>query len=310
MKNSLSSNGLSMSQSQSISNLCNQEVLEIDRQLGSYNNFSRRIALDGQWGQWQTITKARKIPDTLVESLEKKAKLTACQAFLMENIKAKDKLLKSLRNEDFIYDGMIPILDTSSIKMIDFIDEVNEDWGWQQLSIREVNEFFEEEAKAAQFGQFIHKGSNLDSLRQELAVIPDIEWMELKKGEQTPVEITVHHNSEELLKLHNDLAKIHREANQRVNYYKAKVKNLVSDENARIQKENSNIERDYEDKVAPLREKWNSAMIACRSDKTVKEKEFNSKKEMKIKEAAQLAIEVDTRFQSVIDQFVVKKEVK
>jgi hypothetical protein len=307
MKNSLSSKGLSMSQAQSISNLCNQEVLEIDRQLGSYNNFSKTVVIEGNE---QIITKARMIPSTLIESLEKKAKLTACQAFLMENIKSKDKLLKDLRNEEFVYYEIIPVLNTSSVKIVDFINQVNEDWGWNQLTITEVNEFFEAEAKAAQFGQFIHKGSNLDSLRHELATIPDIEWMELKKDEKTPVQITIHHTSEGLLKLHNELAKIHREANQRVNYYKAKVKNLVSDENARIQKENSNIERDYENRAFPLREIYNSAMITYRSNKTVKQKEFNSKKELRIKEAAQLAIAVDSRFQIVINQFLVKKEVK
>jgi hypothetical protein len=48
--------------------------------------------------------------------------------------------------------------------------------------------------------------------------------MNIKDGEKTPVEIKIHHNSEDLLKIHEELAALHRQYEQRVNYFKAKVK--------------------------------------------------------------------------------------
>ena len=45
MKNSLSSKGLSMSQAQSISNLCNQRSKEITNKLGDINNISKHLTI-------------------------------------------------------------------------------------------------------------------------------------------------------------------------------------------------------------------------------------------------------------------------
>jgi hypothetical protein len=46
-KNNLSKNGLSMTQAQSISNLCNQKAIEIHNSLRGINNASKSIVIGG-----------------------------------------------------------------------------------------------------------------------------------------------------------------------------------------------------------------------------------------------------------------------
>ena len=91
---------------------------------------------------------------------------------------------------------------------------------------------------------------------------------------------------------------------QRVNYFKAKVKNLVSDENARIQKENADKSAEFLALEKTLNEEYKTALDAYNGEKIRLTQEFNADREMAIKGAAALRINVDPRFQHVIDLFI------
>jgi len=300
-KNSLSpNNGLSLSQAQSISNLCHQRALEISNKLASVNNASKSVEVDGK----EHITvKGRELPTDVVDLLKMKAKLHACQGFLMENIKAKDTMLLEAKKMQ---------ADLSVIKYPDdwksedpkILSQVGEEWGWEQLSVAEVNEYTEAEAYASHIGQFIHDGSILDTLREELPNIPDIEWMTIKDGVKSPVKINIHHTPERLLNVHEELAAIHRGFEQKVNYFKAKVKNLVTEENARIAKINADAQNESE-KINKTR--YNEYQVAfakvTEEIKTLKS-EFEKTRQDRIREIASMRIQVDPRFQETINDFL------
>ena len=81
-----------------ICNLCNQRSRDIGAALSGINNVSKQLIVDGI----QYIETAGKpIPANVVELLSEKARLHATQAFLMENIKAKDSLIKELQRKSF-----------------------------------------------------------------------------------------------------------------------------------------------------------------------------------------------------------------
>jgi hypothetical protein len=300
-KNSLSpNNGLSLSQAQSISNLCHQRALEISNKLASVNNASKSVEVDGK----EHITvKGRELPIDVVDLLKMKAKFHACQGFLMENIKAKDAMLLEAKKMQ---------ADLSVIKYPDdwkseepkILSQVGEEWGWAQLSVAEVNEYTEAEAYASHIGQFIHDGSILDTLREELPNIPDIEWMTIKDGVKSPVKINIHHTPERLLNVHEELAAIHRGFEQKVNYFKAKVKNLVTEENARIAKINADAQNESE-KINKTR--YNEYQVAfakvTEEIKTLKS-EFEKTRQDRIREIASMRIQVDPRFQETINEFL------
>jgi hypothetical protein len=304
MKHSLATTGLSLSQAQSVSNLCNQRVRDIKDRLSIINNASKTVTVNGKT---YTQQPANPIPTDIVALLQEKARLSATQAFLMENIRAKDAMLKVTRNMEFDYTNQVAFPERAELKYNNQIDQVDESWGWDQLSVAEYNEYLEAEAYASHIGQFIHRGGELDALRIELPNMKSLEWITVKEGEKTPVEVHCHHTPASLAQIHEELAAMHREFEQRVNYFKAKVKNLVTAENARIARANADematatahnntVWAEFE----TLKEQWYAAEKKAKF-------EFQEQLEKQINDIASWRISVPERFQPVIDMFIAKE---
>lgn len=296
----LSTKGLSMSQAQSISNLCNQNAMEIQRELDSYNNCGKSINVAGQVYDLQ---EGIPIPGDILEKLKNKGDLHACQAFLMEAVKGKESEIDRIRKS---FPDLSHLVKPEQILIDDYEILYNEEeaWGWKQLSDSEYSEYLQAESMASHLGQFIHKTGKLTQLRKELPNTPSIEWFEVETGKKTPVKVTKHHLSPVLMGIHEDIAEQHRVYEQRVNYYKAKVKNLVSDENARIQRVNADKAAEFLKLEKEVHEIHQLAMDAYNGEVLRLTMEFNSQRELDIKSAAALRINVDPRFQAVIDMFI------
>ncbi|MCK9445648.1 hypothetical protein M0Q50_02005 [bacterium] len=302
-----SKTGLSLSQAQSVSNLCNQKAFEIDNIISSINNTSATITIGDKD---IIIQESISMPTDIIELLKKKSKLHACQAFLMESIKEKDFLLKNIKTKQLILDEkqMPDYIEYPDYIECENIPSVDENWGKKQLTDAEFNEFLESEAYSAHIGQFIHKNGKLDILRKELPNIKGLDWFEVEVGKKTPVIITKHHTPEQLYELHEKLANIHREHEQRVNYFKAKIKNLVTEENAKIARENSdNIEkiRLENDK---LRTEYNDKIAKLNIEIQLLKSKFEEKRQEEIKDIVNLRINVDPRFQSIVDELLIKEK--
>lgn len=311
-KNSLAKSGLSLSQAQSISNLCNQRALEIGAMLNGVNNYSKTVEVNNGTGTIKTYTTVvgKQLPINVVALLNEKASLHACQAFLMENIKAKDNALKVAKSETADL-GDLEAPDKPKVynPAINQLAEVNsadgKEWGWEQLTASELNEFLEAEAYAAHIGQFIHEGGPLDRLRKELGKgISPIDWMIIQDGIKTPVEVTTHHTSEELLAVYEELAEIHRKKEARCNCFKAKVKNLTTAENARIANINADAQADAENKNNIEQSTYDTAFKAYSERVKTISAVFEKARQANIKEIAAMRIEVDERFQPVVDIFL------
>jgi hypothetical protein len=251
-----------------------------------------------------TETPGKKMPSDVIDLLNEKARLHATQSFLMENIKAKDEALNEIRNKQFEYKVEAPAPVRGKLEMVDLQELVDEDWGWNQLSTTEYNEYLESEAFASHIGQFIHKGGKLDSLRSELPTIKTLEWIEVEAGKKTPLSVTIHHTQEELGTLHEKLAEIHRKHEQRVNYFKAKVKNMVTSENARIAKENANAEAVCNEKNQKVIDVFNKEREEWQANYRKSSHLFEEERQKEIEAVAALRIAVDPRFQPVIDMFL------
>lgn len=298
-KHSLSTKGLSLSQAQSISNLCNQRATDIAAELNGINNVQKELTI-GEHTYIETVGKP--VPSNLTELLLEKSKLHATQAFLMENIKAKDALIREAR-----YRGMDVSLsapDRPKLEEFESLDEVDESFGWSQLTSNEINEYTEAEAYAAHIGQFIHKHGPLDSLRKELPSIKTLEWIEVEHGKKTPLMVTIHHTNEQLLGIHNELAAKHRQYEQRVNYFKAKVKDLTTAENARIARYNADGFAKINATNDVLNSQYQKEYAAYNAELTRLRQEIEFKRQNEISEIASLRINVDARFQDVVDTYL------
>lgn len=299
MKHALSSKGLSLSQAQSISNLCNQRSRDIQSNISVINNAEKILKFEGADLVSQT---GNPMPTNIVELLTEKSRLHATQAFLMENIKAKEELLANERRASLRFEKESP--NSPDFEYAEELDHVSESWGWDQLTTSQWEEYLEAEAYASHIGQFIHKGGKLDELRKELPTMELLEWAEIETGKKTPVQVEKHHTLSGLSAIHEELSMLHRGYEQRVNYFKAMVKNAVTVENARRERVNADeaarvnqindvLKSDYD----TLRREWIEARKQA-------EFAFNEAKQKEIARIAALRIEVPSRFQPVIDEFL------
>jgi hypothetical protein len=298
-KHSLHTNGLSLSQAQSISNLCFQRTQDIESELFNLNNVEKTLKIGAET---YVETSGKPIPSNIIELIKEKATLHATQAFLMENIKMKDTLLKEEKTKKFNSPLLYP--DYPSLNEVEEKELVDESWGWGQLSVIELNEYYEAEAYASHIGQFIHKNSVLDKLRKELPTLKTLEWITVKDGEKTPLKVKIHHTQEQLLGIHNELASLHRKYEQKVNYYKAKVKNLVTQENAHIAKENADEYNRINAINKILLDEYQNNVKDIDAQNLKLKQVFEQERQGNIKNIASLRINVDSRFQSVIDLFL------
>ena len=235
-KHSLGATGLSLSSAQSVSNQCNQRALDIDRILNSINTCKKVVKLAD--GSEYPIQQANPVPGDIIALLEEKGELFGCVAFLRENMEIKDQMLKTARmirpDSSHIAKPVHPDFHEALL-----LPQVKEEWGWEQLTTNEMNEFYHVEAQAAHIGKFIHKGSILEKLRVETSKLVGLEWMEVTVGTKQPVIVTPSNTPEELANTYTELAGMHRKYEAKTNYYKAKVNNLVTSENARIAQVNA-----------------------------------------------------------------------
>jgi hypothetical protein len=299
MKNSLASKGLSMSQAASISNLCNQRAKEISTKLDNINNVEKTLSIGTET---YIETQGNPIPENVVQLLQAKARYSATQAFLMENIKAKDELINEIKREHFIYDVEAPIRPTTISETLPL--EVDEDFGWDTLTAAEYNEYLEAEAYASHIGQFIHKRGTLDRLRAELPTIKTLEFMEIEVGKKTPLKVSIHHTPEQLLSIHEELAALHRGYEQKVNYFKSKVKNTVTATNAAVQKSRGDIQARVNQENLEAANAYKLAYEQWTADQRKAQHEFEEKRQGRIQEAVNLKINVAERFQGVVDEFL------
>jgi hypothetical protein len=296
----LNEKGLSMSQAQAISNLCHQNALEIGRKLKKCNNSHESITIRKKVYVEQ---EGHPLPKDTFDLLLNKGSYHACQAFLMEAIKEKESLMQEAANKPFVYtgDSIEPVAPNYEDYVL--LNEVDEDWGWSQLGPAQLAEYYEAEAIASHLGQFIHKGGKLDRLRSALTTNRSLRF--ISDGEkQYPVDIEMHHTPEMLLELHEQIASAHRKYEQRVNYFKAKVKNLVNEENVKRRQHNADETARITKINTQLEDEYNLARKNHRAAVEAERQLFEAERKSAVGKISALRIKVDPRFQSVIDKFL------
>ena len=300
MKNSLSTSGLSLSQASSISNILYQRCVEIAREISNYNTHQKSIKVNEETHILQESMPMNKV----VELIQLKSRYHATQAFLMENIKAKDNLLKEIKAKQPVFPNKP---NSPEFHNLILQDNVTNEWSWNQLSKEEIEEYIEVEALAAHIGQFIHKDGKLSQLRHEISNLPAIEWMVIKDGEKSPVKITRNTTTDELINIYEELSALHRKHEMRVNYFKAKIKNLITEENARIAKENSlEIQR-----VSAINEtlklEHHNSYIKWQEECAKINQDLQQVIQEKISKIVKLRIAIPERFKNIVDEIMPKE---
>ena len=301
-------NTLSMSDAQTISNMCNQKAQTISRKLDKINNFEKVLDLStvkDSDNDSKKLIKVKAEPlnhDEVCDLLEKQSKYYSLQGFLVSHITLKESMLENLRREqdDFEYQSFGDYCNDNSLIEKPSLDNFTEYNIWETISPNEILRYYVAETDAATIGKFIHKDSKLDKLRKQLSAIPEYEFEEFPDGRVAIIEIKKHHTDEDLEKTHIVLADKHRDSERVVNSFKARLKNDLREltDEARS---NYNKEREkYNNQVASLKEKYDA-------ERTTAYNIFLNEISEKTKEVANSRIEVPEIFSSILEEFNVQK---
>ena len=314
--------GLSMSDAQAISNLCNQRSEAIIRELNKANSCSKYILLNtltgGNADDAELVTQESK-PLNLeitIEKLKSLGKYAGAQAFLMEHIKLKQELL----DENAKASTHTSIEFTKETQaLIDEHFELKEELrslGYEKPSLRGAQVFYNttvkpsilldylmNEALAAKIGTFIHKGGKLDTLRKETADLKSTEYAKLPDNRTAIVSIYPSHDDTYLEELHEELADIHRNTERKVNGYKALAHNYETEQNQVEQDKYTKKLIEFNEKYSLLSNKVTQANTAAETAKAKEIREFREalKKERLV--ISNYKIIVPDAIKSVVDEF-------
>jgi hypothetical protein len=89
-----------------------------------------------------------------------------------------------------------------------------------------------------------------------------------------------------------------------VNYFKSKIKNATTSENARIQKERGDTQARVNQVNLELANEYKLAYDKWLADQRKAQHEFEEMRQGRIQEAVNLKIEIASRFQDVVDEFL------
>lgn len=295
MNNFLSKTGLSITQAQSASNLANQKAMSIKDDLDRWQIIKASVKLDGT--VYVLNHGVELINSEVKEMLMNISQLHAVQAFLMYNLKERQAMMKEIeyREFEFEYDVEQPIRPEPKESIS--IEEFN------PFSAKEQAEYLAVEAYAAHIGQFIHKDEQLDKYRKNFHAMMDFDTRVI--GEETlPVTKEEKVSKDALDALHEDLSKEHRKYNQRLNYFKAKSKNLLDKHSQQIYVENNAIQ-DYNEGVFQAynteRQLWNDKYnVAKAKARNI----FDAQVSSDLNKVSQLRITIPQEYKELIDELI------
>lgn len=292
----LSDKGLSMTDTQSISNFCNQQALEIQRVLDSANVHDKRFTFQREE---YPVTEGKSLPSDVIPLLIEKANYHACQAWLMEAMKEKEILINLVTQEEFTYSIEQP----KAPDYLQFNPIRHVSYGLETLSYSERIDYLKNEAMASHIGSFIHKGGKLDKLRKQNSEEIQLEFVDMGNGGRIPVKVIRNHDSNWLLNLHNDLSNQHREFEKKVNYYKAKLKNAENTKNSQIEEQNAEKQREIQTKNDMLQKDYRNLYENWSIGRNIAKSEFEKNRFSLLRKISDLKITVEPYFQPILDKF-------
>ena len=278
----LGSVGLSQSEANHTANIAKEVAASIGSEISGMSLFKK--TLHDKFG---------KVPYnnvTVVTDLQRKCleegKIYALSAWLREGIKAKAAILEGIKHADLDTLGFSvgtgpdrPVLNALPVEaeMI------------EQLSIPERTEYLSVESQAAHIGKKIHPGGIIPLWKDQLAKTPPVSFIQGEK-DYMRVEAERIINPTEVDDLFYALQKEHREAESKLNYYKAKLHNMFNAETVRVQGLNSR-----------LTQEWNTRMSTWRGQFEVACQQAEASRATLMKEASDLKVIVPHDLQKTLD---------
>lgn len=274
----LDTKGLTTAEANYTANIIKELCERISNEIKQLTLFKGTLNFQGKQTEYNKVYKVENLEEKCLEE----GNLYALSAWLREAIKAKEALLKQVENDNF---------------NISLLNEVNydkatslltEDEVKYSLPINELAEYLAYEAKAAHIGKKVHPNGIFEQWFNMIKNTPKIQINEINKDYIVEFDQVV--DEKDLYQVYFTLQKEYREAEQKVNYYKAKIKNLLNERNQEINQKN----RALQDKLSQDLEIQNSKNLALQA-------EINNLRGQKLKEVSELKIIIPNELQKTLD---------
>lgn len=163
-------------------------------------------------------------------------------AWLREGIKAKDSGLALLKTKDIGEFSKITSLTSlqiplkKDVKLQTFTDSDAK----AHLGIKEYAEYLKLNSECAELGKLIHNNGYLTQIKEKVQLNKTTYFHALKDGvgeKDYPVECKFVYTVDEITKQFTDVLNLHREKENKLNWYRSKIQNLMVQENARLERD-------------------------------------------------------------------------
>lgn len=274
----LDTKGLTTAEANYTANIIKELCERISNEIKQLTLFKGTLNFQGKQTEYNKVYKVENLEEKCLEE----GNLYALSAWLREAIKAKEALLKQVENDNF---------DISLLNEVNYGKATNlltEDEVKYSLPINELAEYLAYEAKAAHIGKKVHPNGIFEQWFNMIKNTPKVQINEINKDYIVEFDQVV--DEKDLYQTYFTLQKEYREAEQKVNYYKAKVKNLLNERNQEINQKN----RALQDKLSQDLEIQKSKNLALQA-------EINNLRGQKLKEVSELKIIIPNELQKTLD---------
>lgn len=274
----LDTKGLTTAEANYTANIIKELCERISNEIKQLTLFKGTLNFQGKQTEYNKVYKVENLEEKCLEE----GNLYALSAWLREAIKAKEALLKQVENDNF---------DISLLNEVNYgkaTSLLTEDEVKYSLPINELAEYLAYEAKAAHIGKKVHPNGIFEQWFNMIKNTPKVQINEINKDYIVEFDQVV--DEKDLYQTYFILQKEYREAEQKVNYYKTKVKNLLNEKNQEINQKNKALQ----DKFSQDLEIQNSKNLALQA-------EINNLRGQKLKDVSELKIIIPNELQKTLD---------
>lgn len=231
-----SKSGISSSQANHVANLIKENNKVVESELNNTAAYCEVLTKDGE-----KFTLKNPTPVDLLNLSQKEGELYALSSWLREAIKAREALLIHYRQCPGTEFGELPKPPTAQAPVkvnIAAPAKATEADILAAFSIKELAEYWSLEAKASHIGKRIHKGGVVSNIREEILANKDsVTSFTVMDGKHYPVTFSKVYDLDYVTKAFDDLQKLHREYESKLNFYKAKIQNGMTELDVKRQSE-------------------------------------------------------------------------
>jgi vacuolar-type H+-ATPase subunit H len=304
--------GLTISEANYKANLIKEVAESIEAQFKNTSAYTSEMIFDGR-----NLALDSFISIELKDLANQEGNLYGLSAWLREAIKAKALLLTQVATMDSL-SLLMPdetLIESFTERQPNRIQPLRQLFVTEEdvlgaFSIGERAEYYAVEAKAAHLGKKIHPNGVISRIRKDLQTERKVTFKQLPDGVGQKTYVVEHiplYNPESVDDLFFELQSQHRSYEEKLNYFKARIKNEVTDANAKSQEVFTKAVRAAHDAYELLIQEWQKDFVKAQTAQREQISLLEERRLQLTKHVAALKVVIPKEFEVVLETIDEKK---